>query len=134
MRPVSANTEDIDTGANASAEGGDEELEDGSVTVNNIVYSFRLNQTQYDEKSYKKDLKRRWSNLTPFHLFFFWPGIFPAAYVKQIKQHLQSSGSSTEEIQKWEGNMMKYAGKVLAKAMFPNWEFFIGESMDPKGM
>lgn len=71
LRPVSANTEDIDTGANASAEGGDEELEDGSETVNNIVYSFRLNQTQYDEKSYKKDLKRRWSNLTPFHLFFF---------------------------------------------------------------
>ncbi|KAL0635814.1 hypothetical protein Q9L58_005248 [Maublancomyces gigas] len=104
---------DVDIGANASAEGGEEELEDGSITVNNIVYNFRLNDTQYDEKSYMKDLK---------------------PYVKKIKAHLESTGSTPEEIKKWEANMQKFAKKVLSKAMFPNWEFYIGESMALGGM
>lgn len=61
------NTRDIDIGANASAEGGDDELEEGTETVNNIVYSFRLNQTAYDIKLYTKALKRRRSNFTPLY-------------------------------------------------------------------
>lgn len=64
------NTRYIDIGANASAEGGDEEVEDGTETVNNIVYSFRLNQTAYDDKLYKKGLKSRCSNFTFFNLNF----------------------------------------------------------------
>lgn len=61
------NTRDIDIGANASAEGGDEELEEGTETVNNIVYSFRLNQTGYDAKLYTKGLKGRRSHFTPLY-------------------------------------------------------------------
>ena len=38
---------DVDIGANPSAEGGeDEALEDGAQTVNNVVYSFRLQVRQ----------------------------------------------------------------------------------------
>lgn len=61
---VKVNTKDIDIGANASAEGGDEELEDGTETVNNVAYSFRLTQTSFDRSSYTKYLKGRRSDLT----------------------------------------------------------------------
>ena len=48
----------LDTGANASAEGGDDEaLEDTAVKVNNIVHSFRLQNTSFDKKSYLSYLK-----------------------------------------------------------------------------
>lgn len=46
------------TGANPSAEdGADGELEEGAETVNNLVYSFRLQPTQFDKKSYLTHLK-----------------------------------------------------------------------------
>lgn len=47
----------LDTGANASAEGGDEGVEDTTETVNNIVYSFRLQPTSFDKKSFMSHLK-----------------------------------------------------------------------------
>lgn len=48
----------VDTGANASAEAGDDEaLEDTAVKVNNIVHSFRLQSTQFDKKGYLSYLK-----------------------------------------------------------------------------
>jgi len=40
---------DVDIGANASAEGGEEELEDGTETVNNVVYSFRLTPSSFEK-------------------------------------------------------------------------------------
>lgn len=43
-----------DIGANPSAEGGDEGGDDeGTETVNNVVYSFRLSPSSFDKKSYK---------------------------------------------------------------------------------
>jgi hypothetical protein len=47
----------IDIGANASAEEGEEALEDGAMQVNNVVNSFRLQQTSFDKKSYLSHLK-----------------------------------------------------------------------------
>jgi hypothetical protein len=47
----------IDTGANASAEEADEALEDSAVQVNNVVNSFRLQSTSFDKKSYLSHLK-----------------------------------------------------------------------------
>lgn len=48
----------LDTGANASAEGGDDETaEDADVKVNNIVHSFRLQSTSFDKKGYLAYLK-----------------------------------------------------------------------------
>jgi len=46
-----------DTGANASAEEAEDGVEDGAVQVNNVVNSFRLNQTSFDKKSYLSHLK-----------------------------------------------------------------------------
>jgi hypothetical protein len=48
---------DVDIGANASAEEASEELEEGTTVVNNVVYSFRLNQTSFDKKGYLTYLK-----------------------------------------------------------------------------
>lgn len=48
----------IDTGANASAEGGDDEgADDQDQKVNNVVNSFRYTQTQFDKKGYLTYLK-----------------------------------------------------------------------------
>ena len=46
-----------DTGANASAEEAEEGVEDGALQVNNVVNSFRLNQTSFDKKQYLSHLK-----------------------------------------------------------------------------
>ena len=56
------------TGANPSTEEGEEALEDGAATVNNVVHSFRLNQTSFDKKSYLTYLKvkRPYTDLTTF--------------------------------------------------------------------
>lgn len=52
-----------DTGANASAEGGDDEgVEDQAVKVNNIVHSFRLQSTSFDKKGYLAYLKGMFSD------------------------------------------------------------------------
>ncbi|KAI1073349.1 translationally controlled tumor protein, partial [Whalleya microplaca] len=47
----------VDTGANASAEEADEGTEDAAQKVNNIVHSFRLQQTSFDKASYLSHLK-----------------------------------------------------------------------------
>jgi len=44
-------------GANPSTEEQEEALEDGETKVNNVVYSFRLKETQFDKKSYMTHLK-----------------------------------------------------------------------------
>jgi len=50
--------EQFDTGANASAEGGDEDGGDeANETKINIVHAFQLNETQFDKKAYMSHLK-----------------------------------------------------------------------------
>lgn len=46
-------------GANPSAEEQDEALEEGATQVNNVVYSFRLQSTSFDKKSFLTYLKVR---------------------------------------------------------------------------
>lgn len=45
------------SGANPSAEEQDEGLEDGAKQVNNVAYSFRLQQVPFDKKSYTVHIK-----------------------------------------------------------------------------
>ena len=54
---VTVGNGDIDIGANPSAEDGEEALEDGAETVNNVVYSFRLQPTMFDKKSFTTYIK-----------------------------------------------------------------------------
>ncbi|KAK3946972.1 Mss4-like protein [Pseudoneurospora amorphoporcata] len=101
----------VDIGANASAEEGEEALEDQVVKVNNIVHSFRLQSTSFDKKSYLTYLK---------------------GYMKAIKAKLVEQGKSDEEVKDFESKAQAFAKKIIAK--FNDWEFYTGESMNPDGM
>merc|ERR1712080_526680 len=70
---------DVDIGANPSAEDGVEELDDAAETVNNVVYSFRLQLTAFDKKSFLTFIK---------------------GYMKKVKQHLQEK--NPDEVEKFE--------------------------------
>ncbi|KAF8195845.1 Mss4-like protein [Mycena galopus ATCC 62051] len=100
---------DVDIGANPSAEEQDEALEDGVTQVNNVVHSFRLQSTAFDKKSFLTYLK---------------------GYMKSVKGKLQDSGS--ERVEAFEKGASNYAKKIVAN--FKDYEFFIGENMDPLGM
>ncbi|KAG0285736.1 hypothetical protein BGZ96_010050 [Linnemannia gamsii] len=99
---------DVDIGANASAEEAAEDLEDGVTIVNNVVYSFRLNSTNFDKKGY-------------------------TAYIKGYLKALKAKKGLTDaaEIKAYEAEMTTEVKKVLAN--FKDYEFYIGESMDPEG-
>lgn len=58
-----------DTGANASAEDAEEALEDGPTKVNDIIYSFRLQSSSFDKKSYLSHLKGE----IPAHTTYIYP-------------------------------------------------------------
>lgn len=100
---------DIDIGANPSAEDAAEDSESGVETVNNVVYSFRLQQTQFDKKSFVGYIK---------------------GYMKKIKAELAEK--DPEQVEVFEKGAAAYVKKVISS--FNDWEFFTGESMDPDAM
>ncbi|KAH0840139.1 translationally controlled tumor-associated [Lanmaoa asiatica] len=99
----------LHTGANPSAEEQDEGVEDGAEQVNNIVYSFRLQSTTFDKKSYLTYLK---------------------GYMKAVKAKLQETNPDRVEV--FEKGAAAYAKKIVAN--FKNYEFYVGESMNPDGL
>lgn len=100
---------DVDIGANPSAEEQDEGVEDGAISINNVVYSFRLQETSFDKKSYMTYIK---------------------GYMKKVKAYL--SEKNPEAVEAFEKGATAYVKKVIAN--FKDYEFFTGESMDPDGM
>lgn len=57
-KKITIGSDNIDIGANPSAEGGDDEgADESSQTVLDVVHSFRLNETSFDKKSYLSHLK-----------------------------------------------------------------------------
>ncbi|KAG6029382.1 hypothetical protein E4U41_000358 [Claviceps citrina] len=103
----------VDTGANASAEGGDEDgPEDQAVKVNNIVHSFRLQSTSFDKKGYLAYLK---------------------GYMKAVKAEMQKRDASPEEITAFEKGAQGYVKEKLLPN-FKDFEFYTGESMNPDGL
>jgi hypothetical protein len=111
-RKITVGVGEINIGGNASAEGGDEDnTEDQAQQVLDVVHSFRLNETQFDKKSYLGHLK---------------------AYMKKVKETLKTNGASDETIAEFEKGAGAYAKKIVAN--FKDYEFLIGESMDPDGM
>ncbi|KAI7822866.1 translationally controlled tumor protein [Gamsiella multidivaricata] len=98
---------DVDIGANASAEEVEESLEDGVTVVNNVVYSFRLQSTSFDKKGYTSYIK---------------------GYLKQLKA---AKGLSEADTKTFESEMTAEVKKVLGA--FKDFEFYVGESMNPDG-
>jgi len=101
--------EDVDIGANPSAEDQEEALEDGAIQVNNVVHSFRLQATQFDKKSFLLYLK---------------------GYMKTVKESLKTT--NPDRIQAFEKDAAAFAKKIVAN--FKDFEFYTGESMNPDGM
>jgi len=100
---------DVDIGANPSAEEADEGTEDGTITINNVVYSFRLQSTQFDKKTFLTYLK---------------------GYMKAVKTKLQET--APDRVEAFEKGAAAYAKKIVAG--FKDYEFYTGETMNPEGM
>jgi hypothetical protein len=110
-KKITIGGDNIDIGANPSAEEADEGTDDNTTTVLDVVHSFRLNETQFDKKSYLSHLK---------------------TYMKKVKETLKSNGASDETVAEFEKGAQGFAKKVIAN--FKDYEFLIGENMDPDGM
>jgi len=106
---ITLGADNIDTGANASAEEADEALDDGAKTVNNFIHSFRLQATTFDKKGYLTYLK---------------------GYMKAIKGHLAQK--NPDSVSAFETGAQAFAKKIVAN--FKDYEFYTGESMNPDGM
>jgi hypothetical protein len=102
---------EVNTGANASAEVADEGTEDGAVQVNNVVNSFRLQQTSFDRKSYLTHL---------------------SGYMKKVKEALKAKGADEDTVTAFEKYASGFAKKIVGG--FKDYDFYVGESMDPDGM
>lgn len=100
---------DVDIGANPSAEDADEDVDEDAITVNNVVYSFNLQPTSFDKKSFMVYIK---------------------GYMKKVKAYLQEN--DPDSVETFEKGATTYVKKVLKS--FKDWEFYTGESMDPDAM
>ena len=110
-KKISIGGESFDVGANPSAEEGDEGTDDQAQQVIDVVHSFRLSETQFDKKSYLGHLKD---------------------YMKKVKAQMKESGASDDAVTEFEKGAQGYAKKIVGN--FKDYEFLIGESMDPDGM
>jgi len=99
----------VNIGANPSAEEAEEAVEEGATQINNVVHSFRLQQTSFDKKSYLSYLK---------------------GYMKAVKAEL--SKTHADRVDAFEKGASAQAKKIVAN--FKDYEFYTGESMTPEGM
>lgn len=53
-------------------------------------------------------------------------------YMKKVKEAMKEKGASEEEIKTFETGAQAYAKKIVGN--FKDYDFYIGESMDPDGM
>ncbi|KAG9017955.1 hypothetical protein FRB90_012841 [Tulasnella sp. 427] len=103
---------DVDIGANPSAEEVQEAVEDGAYTVNDVVYSFRLNQTSFDKKSYLTHLK---------------------GYMKALKAKIaEKYPDNPDKVTEFETKAAEQSKKIIGN--LKNYDFYTGESMNVDGM
>ncbi|KAJ7129619.1 Mss4-like protein [Mycena epipterygia] len=97
---------DVDIGANPSSEEQEEALEEGATQVNNVVFSFRLQSTTFDKKSFLGYLK---------------------GYMKAVKGKIEP-----DRVEAFEKGAAAFAKKIVGN--FKDYEFYTGENMNPDGM
>jgi soluble cytochrome b562 len=108
---ITVGGDSFDIGANPSAEEGGEDVDDTTEKKLDIVHSFRLESTSFDKKSYLGHLKD---------------------YMKKVTAKLKEKGASEDEVKEFQTGAQTLAKKIAGN--FKDYEFFIGESMDPDGM
>lgn len=106
---IKVGDDNVDIGGNPSAEDAEEELDSTVTTVNNIIYSFKLQLTLFDKKSFLTFIK---------------------GYMKRIKGHL--ADNDPDAVDAFEKGAQTYIKKVIGS--FGDWDFYTGESMDPDAM
>jgi hypothetical protein len=52
--------------------------------------------------------------------------------MKAVKEKMKESGKEDSEIKEFESSAQAYAKKIVAG--FKDYDFYVGESMDPDGM
>jgi len=93
---------DVDIGANPSAEEAQEESEEGTEQVNDLVAAMRLSATSFDKKSYMTYIK---------------------GYMKAVKNHLQQTNA--DRVPVFEKQVQGLVKKILGN--FKDYEFYTGE-------
>eukprot|EP00834_Sanchytrium_tribonematis_P001412 NODE_34_length_36538_cov_0.612854.p20 type:complete len:160 gc:universal NODE_34_length_36538_cov_0.612854:7844-7365(-) len=87
----------------------EDEVDDQTLTVNDVVYSFRLVETQFDKKSYMTYIK---------------------GYMKKLQAHLEAN--NPERVDGFKSEAQAFVKSQLGN--IADLQFFIGESMDPDAM
>ncbi|CAG8453633.1 11701_t:CDS:2 [Cetraspora pellucida] len=91
---------EVDIGANPSAEEQEEALDEASTQVNNVISSFRLQETLFDKQTYTTYLRK---------------------YVKRLANRIKEE-CPDKDMSEWQGKINKFSKKVL------NYQFYVGES------
>ncbi|KAG5452995.1 Translationally-controlled tumor protein [Clonorchis sinensis] len=105
---VSNKVDDSLIGANPSAEEAGENLDDGVERVIDLVHGNRLCETHFDQKGFKVYLKD---------------------YLKKVKELVAKKDPA--RVESFQKAVETYMKNVLAN--FKDYQFFIGEKMDPNG-
>ncbi|MCJ1476141.1 hypothetical protein MMC13_004806 [Lambiella insularis] len=120
-KKVTKGVDNIDIGANPSAEEQEEALEEGSSQVIDVVDAFRLNFLGDEasgtrlfgtKKDYMGQLK---------------------TYMKKVVEKMKESGADEAMVKKFQTGAQNYYTKVIAPN-FKDYDFYVGESMDTDGM
>lgn len=105
---------EVNIGGNPSTEEGQDgedggPVDDATYEVIDVVDCCRLENTPFDKKSYMSHIKE---------------------YMKRIKTHLAET--KPERVPHFEKTAVEYVKKIVAN--FSNYDFYVGEDMDPEGM
>ncbi|RIA99122.1 translationally controlled tumor-associated [Glomus cerebriforme] len=101
---------DVDIGANPSAEEGEEQLEDGSEQVNNVINAFNLQEISFDKKAYQTYLKK---------------------YVRKLADHVKEKNPDLD-LKEWQDKIKTFSKKVFDN--FNDYQFYTGKNFEQEGM
>ncbi len=87
----------------------EEDCDDQTITVNDVVYSFRLVETQFDKKTYMTYIK---------------------GYMKKLSAYLEAN--NPDRVAGFKSEAQAFVKEMLGQ--ISELQFFIGESMDPDAM
>jgi len=120
-KKITKGMDNIDIGANPSAEEAEEALEEGQTTVIDVVDAFRLNYLG-DEPTGSRLFTTKKDYLGQLK-----------TYLKKVVEKLKAEGADDEAVKKFQTGAQNYFTKVIAPN-FKDYDFYIGESMDTDGM
>ncbi|CAF9918751.1 hypothetical protein IMSHALPRED_004401 [Imshaugia aleurites] len=120
-RKVTKGADNIDIGANPSAEEQEEALEEGQTQVIDVIDGFRLNPLGDPSTG-----NRGFASKKEFAAQF-------KGYLKKVVEKLKEAGKDEAFIKDFQKGVQGYYTKKIVPN-FGDYDFYTGESMDPDGM